>query len=382
MNRVNIRKINELNVLREIFNKAPTSRAAVTSELGLTKSTVYSIFTALSEAGFIYDIGQGSSTRSGGRKPALTNFNAQAGYTINTKINRGTISCMLNWLDGSTIAYQEYPVNGTTGSQYLLALYEVITTAKLTDQKLLGISVAIYGVVHDNQIIKATISDLADYNLAEVLQSRFEVPVVIGNEANMEALFIRDFTRSTTVKSAIAVSLLDGIGAGIIIDSKLYTGVHSEAGEIGHLPFYGLNNPVPIENLSADTAVIAQLQKVQENAVNIVDIRKGFDSEDPTVMPILQRFCTGIAMVLQHLVLAFDPEKIIVSSQILRAIPELLTQIEQQVQPFAHDETPIVLSDNPDQGALLGGSAAVARQVLGLTDGELVFKNRTAPQIN
>lgn len=382
MNRINIRKINELNVLREIFNKAPTSRAAVTSELGLTKSTVYSIFTGLQEAGFIYDIGQGSSTRSGGRKPALTNFNMQAGYTINTKINRTTISCMLNWLDGSVISYEEYPVSGEDVSQYLLALYDAITAVKLVDQKLLGISVAIYGVVHNNRIIKSTLAELVNYNLAEILQSRFNVPVVLENEANLAAVYIRDFTRNNSVKSAIAVSLLDGIGAGIIIDGHLYTGTHSEAGEIGHALFYGLKEPVPIETLCSDHAVVEQLNALEGTNVHIADIRKDFDSEKPEVMTILNQFCLGIGMALQNLVLAFDPDEIVLSSAILQGIPELLIMIKMQIQPFAHKKTEIILADNPNQGSLLGGSALIAREILKLPDGELVFRKRNIPLSN
>jgi Transcriptional regulator/sugar kinase len=189
MNRLSIRKINESNVLREVFNKAPISRADVSKTLELTKSTVYSIFTKLENDDLIYDIGQGSSTRSGGRKPALTNFNANAGYTINTKINQNSIGCMLNWLDGSTISYQEYPLEGQDVSQRLLALYQAIKLSQLDNKDLLGISVSIYGVVRDNHVIKANISELAEYDLVQILQSRFNVPVLLGNEANMEAIY-------------------------------------------------------------------------------------------------------------------------------------------------------------------------------------------------
>lgn len=382
MNRLSIRKINESNVLREVFNKAPISRADVSKTLELTKSTVYSIFTKLENDDLIYDIGQGSSTRSGGRKPALTNFNANAGYTINTKINQNSIGCMLNWLDGSTISYQEYPLEGQDVSQRLLALYQAIKLSQLDNKDLLGISVSIYGVVRDNHVIKANISELAEYDLVQILQSRFNVPVLLGNEANMEALYIRDFTQTQTIKSAVSLSLLDGIGAGIVINGDLYTGNQGEAGEIGHALYYGLKKPVPIEDLCSDLAVMKQLEKIRGKEIDIVDLRQGFDSEDAEVMKILTTFCNGISMVVQNLILSFDPEKIVISSEILRAIPELLTTIIENVSPFAHKKTPIVLSDNPEQISLLGGCALITRSVLGLPQGELVFKNRNVPQIN
>lgn len=382
MNRLSIRKINESNVLREVFNKAPISRTDVSKTLELTKSTVYSIFTKLENDDLIYDIGQGSSTRSGGRKPALTNFNAQVGYTINTKINQDSVSCMLNWLDGSTISYQEYPLEGQDVSQRLLALYQAIKLSQLDNKDLLGISVSIYGVVRDNHVIKANIAELSEYDLVQILQSRFNVPVLLGNEANMEALFIRDFTQAQTIKSAVSLSLLDGIGAGIVIDGKLYTGDQGEAGEIGHALYYGLEKPIPIENLCSDLAVMQQLQRVTGTEVDIVNLRKGFDSEDTEVMQVLNTFCNGISMVLQNLIFSFDPEKIVISSEIIRAIPELLDKIMEQVSPFAHKQTPVVLADNPEQVSLLGGCALITRSILGLLKGELVFKNRNVPQIN
>lgn len=380
MNRVSIRKINEINVLREIFNQSPTSRAAVAKTLKLTKSTVYSIFTQLANDDLIYDLGQGTSTSSGGRKPALTNFNAQAGYTINTKINHNTISCMTNWLDGSVIAYQEFPISGTDASQRLLSLYQAIKLAELDDYDLLGISVAVYGIVRDNHVIRATIEDLAEYDLVQILQSRFNVPVRLGNEANLAALYTRDFA-ARPVKSAVVLSLSDGIGAGIIIDGQLYTGAHSEAGEIGHALYYGLNpaKPVPIQTVCSDSAIFNRLATVKESSIDLTDIRRWYDADDAKVMAVLADFCLGIQMVLQNLMLSFDPEQVVVSSEILRALPELLDQIKQALQPTSDHEVTINLTSSVDQAPLLGGCALISRQVLGLTTGELIFKNRTLP---
>lgn len=379
MNRVSIRRINELNVLREIFNQAPTSRADVAKNLNLTKSTVYSIFTQLANDNLIYDIGQGSSTSSGGRKPALTNFNANAGYTINTKINNDTISCMTNWLDGSIIAYQEFPVTGKTASQRLLSLYQSIKLSKIEGYDLLGISVAVYGIVRDNHVVRATLSDLPQFDLVQVLQSRFNVPVILGNEANMSALHIRDFTTVKPIKSAVALSLSDGVNAGMIIAGNLYIGARSEAGEVGHALYYGLNSdqPVEIQDVAADSAIFTRLGQMKQTTVNIADLRRWYDDEDSETLQVLKDFCLSISMVLQNLILSFDPEKIVIGSKIMRAIPELLTIVKQQGH-FGED-VPLVLAKNVDQNALLGGCALITRHVLGLPTGELVFKNRNSP---
>ncbi|HIY93956.1 ROK family transcriptional regulator [Companilactobacillus sp. HBUAS56275] len=382
MNRLTIRRINELNVLREVFNQTPTSRAAVAKKLGLTKSTVYNIFTTLANDNLIYDIGQGNSTRSGGRKPVLTNFNAQAGYTINTKINQATISCMTNWLDGSIVNYQEFPIDGKDASQQLLALYQAIKLSTLDDTDLMGISVAIYGVVKDNHIVKALSPDLAQYDLVQILQSRFNVPVLLENEANLAALAIKDFSGGT-IKNALALSLTDQIGVGSIIAGQLYTGTISQAGEIGAARYYGLGseNMVSLEEVGSDRAVFKEIQTLKQTSVVIADIRRWYDLGDETVQEILKNFETSMVIILQNLFLLFDPEKVVVSSRILQSVPELLKEIEEKLSQVLDHPVDIEVASNVNNNSLLGGCAMITRSILELPDADLQFKNRTMPTV-
>lgn len=383
MNRLTIRRINELNVLREVFNQTPTSRAAVAKKLGLTKSTVYNIFTTLANDNLIYDIGQGNSTRSGGRKPVLTNFNAQAGYTINTKINQVTISCMTNWLDGSIVNYQEFPIDGKDASQQLLALYQAIKLSTLDDTDLMGISVAIYGVVKDNHIVKALSPDLAQYDLVQILQSRFNVPVLLENEANLAALAIKDFSGGT-IKNALALSLTDQIGVGSIIAGQLYTGTISQAGEIGAARYYGLGseNMVSLEEVGSDRAVFKEIQTLKQTSVVIADIRRWYDLGDETVQEILKNFETSMVIILQNLFLLFDPEKVVVSSRILQSVPELLKEIEDKLSQVLDHPVDIEVASNVNNNSLLGGCAMITRSILELPDADLQFKNRTMPTVS
>ena len=383
MNRLTIRRINELNVLREVFNQTPTSRAAVAKKLGLTKSTVYNIFTKLANDNLVYDIGQGNSTRSGGRKPVLTNFNAQAGYTINTKINQATISCMTNWLDGSVVNYQEFPIDGKDASKQLLALYQAIKLSTLDNADLMGISVAIYGVVKDNHIVKAMSQDLIQYDLVQILQSRFNVPVLLENEANLAALAIKDFS-GISIQDAIALSLTDQIGVGAIINGQLYSGKNSRAGEIGSGKYYGLGNKslLSLENVGSDQAVFTQIQDLKQSSVVIADIRRWYDLGDEIVQEVLKNFETSIIIILQNIFLLFDPEKVVISSRVLQAIPEIMKRVEKELSQVVDHEFYIEVSDSVSSNSLLGGCAMITRRILELPDADLQFKNRTMPTVS
>ncbi|KRL31090.1 xylose repressor [Companilactobacillus paralimentarius DSM 13238 = JCM 10415] len=366
-----------------MFNQTPTSRAAVAKKLGLTKSTVYNIFTKLANDNLVYDIGQGNSTRSGGRKPVLTNFNAQAGYTINTKINQATISCMTNWLDGSVVNYQEFPIDGKDASKQLLALYQAIKLSTLDNADLMGISVAIYGVVKDNHIVKAMSQDLIQYDLVQILQSRFNVPVLLENEANLAALAIKDFS-GISIQDAIALSLTDQIGVGAIINGQLYSGKNSRAGEIGSGKYYGLGNksPLSLENVGSDQAVFTQIQDLKQSSVVIADIRRWYDLGDEIVQEVLKNFETSIIIILQNIFLLFDPEKVVISSRVLQAIPEIMKRVEKELSQVVDHEFYIEVSDSVSSNSLLGGCAMITRRILELPDADLQFKNRTMPTVS
>lgn len=383
MNRLTIRRINELNVLREVFNQTPTSRADVAKKLGLTKSTVYNIFTQLENDNLVYDIGQGNSTSSGGRKPVLTNFNAQAGYTINTKINSNSVSCMANWLDGSMIDHKEFPTEGKEASQQLLALYSGIKLMELDNSDLMGISVAIDGAVKNNQIVCAVKNDLANFDLVQVIQSRFNVPVIVENEANLAALAIRDFS-DQEIESAAAVSLFDRVGVGMIIDGQLYSGKNSQAGEIGNARYLGLGSsqPTALDEVGSDQAVINNLTDLKGKPVVIADIKRWYDLEDEDTLEVLKNFQASLSIILQNILLLFDPEKVVLSSKVLRAIPELLSEVDDVLSNVVNHPINIEMADSTNNDNLLGGCALITRSILELPKAELKFKKRTVPSVD
>lgn len=66
------------------------------------------------------------------------------------------------------------------------------------------------------------------------LKKRFEVPVVIENDANCLALAEYFTGFEGKFRSVMAVILGTGVGSGLILDGKLYRGSRGAGGEIGH----------------------------------------------------------------------------------------------------------------------------------------------------
>lgn len=77
--------------------------------------------------------------------------------------------------------------------------------------------------------------NLRDYPLADLVSEKCKMPVKMTNDANAAALGEAKFGAGKNYSDSILVTLGTGVGAGIIIDGKLYEGNKSAGAEIGHM---------------------------------------------------------------------------------------------------------------------------------------------------
>ncbi len=71
--------------------------------------------------------------------------------------------------------------------------------------------------------------------LKKLIQERFDVPVAIGNDANLAALGEWRFGAGIGHRNLVYFTVSTGIGGGVIIDNQLLLGSHGLAAELGHV---------------------------------------------------------------------------------------------------------------------------------------------------
>ncbi len=71
--------------------------------------------------------------------------------------------------------------------------------------------------------------------VVDELKKYIDKPIYIGNDANCAALGEYFALNDDSIENFVAVTLGTGVGGGIIINKKLYTGANGSAGEIGHI---------------------------------------------------------------------------------------------------------------------------------------------------
>jgi len=77
--------------------------------------------------------------------------------------------------------------------------------------------------------------------LKAILEERYRVPVYVNNDANCFAAGEKHFGKLAPYDSAVGLIVGTGLGAGIIANGRLYSGVSCGAGEFGMLPYLDRN---------------------------------------------------------------------------------------------------------------------------------------------
>lgn len=379
INQDSMRDLNLKLMLQTLFNNPQTTRIDISNQLKLNKSTITSLYNALYEADYIREIGQGTSSGAGGRRPILIKFNQRFGYSINFELGHHHLRMMVNWSNGEKISFSSIPVINASIHDVVQNMKERIRNTKIpeADHGLLGISIAINGIVDDNTIIDSPFIDMKDVDLVSAL-SEFQVPVLLENEANLSAIAVRDFITHGKKHNIMALDVHNGIGAGIIINNKLYRGRYGQAGEIGRSFFYKdtlTNSTRPIEQSFSEDAIINELKDLK--GLSHLDrelFLQYYRADDPQAKELMTKFLNALGFIIYNVDQGFSPDIIYLQSRIVGEIPSLLDVIIQQyIKLKPNNHLAIKLSPMVEAAPLYGGASLVIHKVLDLMNYDLRF---------
>jgi glucokinase len=108
---------------------------------------------------------------------------------------------------------------------------------RLREEDLMGIGIGCAGHIRFRDGVIITTSNLKgfkNYPLRDAVQSNFNVPVILDNDANAQAFGEFKFGAGIGFSDMVFLTISTGIGAGIVINSRLYRGYTGTAGEFGH----------------------------------------------------------------------------------------------------------------------------------------------------
>ena len=228
------RSHNRALVLQILYTTGAQSRADVARETGLTRVTVSDLVAGLIAEGLVVELGQREDARPG--KPATLIDVDRAAFRIvgvDLSEHQRFLGAVID-LDGGIVARAEVDRAGATGERAVTLVIELVRELlQSTTIPVLGIGVGSPGVVDPLGVVRSAPNlGWSDVALQARLAEEFDLPVHVGNDANVAVLAEHG---STHLDDLLLVKIGHGVGAGLIIGGRPVIGGGFAAGEIGHV---------------------------------------------------------------------------------------------------------------------------------------------------
>jgi len=235
-----IRRLNRSAVLDLIRERSPISRSEIARQLNMSMPTVMRVAHQLQDEDLVR--WSGDSEVTGGRPGSLLEFNADGYAVLGLDLGGTKMFGTIADLGGNiqTEIYRPWESNDPDQAleQVCALISDLLSRARPPPQQIRGIGVGAPGVTlfESGVVTWAPSLGWRDLPLKDILARRFGLPVVVENDVNLAALGEYGFGAARRASSAACIAVGTGIGAGIVIDRKIYRGFNQSAGEVGYLP--------------------------------------------------------------------------------------------------------------------------------------------------
>ncbi len=240
-----VKHINRSVLLRLVRARPGLSRAQLSTESGLTKSTVGLLIKELLEEGWLEQTD--TTTPAGlGRPSTPLQINGKARGLLGVELAVDCIRVVGVSLVGEVIC-SEHEVLRSSAPQkvcrqvarLVAKLYAVLVARGYQPS---GLGVGLPGAFDETtgavwfapnlawrhvNILPQILSALAEQGIPSM-------PVHVQNDADTGALSEYEFVSGLTISALVFVACGVGVGAGIVLNDRLFTGAQGMAGEIGH----------------------------------------------------------------------------------------------------------------------------------------------------
>lgn len=117
------------------------------------------------------------------------------------------------------------------------SLHMLIQTATATGRNIEAIGIGIPGLIANDGYIYSSVNllPLQGFNLARSISNATGLPTISLNDANASALGEKQYGAGRPYSSILVLTLGTGVGSGLILDNRLWTGIDGVAAEFGHV---------------------------------------------------------------------------------------------------------------------------------------------------
>jgi len=254
--------------------------------------------------------------------------------------------------DGKIESSVARPISNTAGAGVVLdEVFSAIDA--VLDGGVSGIGFCVPSVVDVDSGVVYSVANIPSWRevpLKEELERRYGVRSFINNDANAFAIGELYFGKGRGYRNLVGIVIGTGLGAGVVINGRLYSGTNCGAGEIGNIPY----RESTLESYCSGTFL--QRESGMDGEAVYDRARVG----DPFAQELLASVGTALGDAILIVLYAYDPEIVILGGSVSRAYPffeqAMREQLESYAFPHALRRLQIARTETNDV-ALLGAAA-------------------------
>lgn len=234
---------------------------------------------------------------------------------------------------------------------------QAIENANITIEDVESIGIGVPGAVNPETGVIEYSANLFFHNwsVVEMMEERLNKKVKIENDANAAALGEYLAGSAKGAKNAVAITLGTGVGGGIIIDGKIYSGSNYAGAELGHMVIVkggkecacgrhgcweayasatGLIN-LTKEKILTEKPDFSYMLKLCDDDIINVSGRTAFDAMaegDPLAKQVVEEYISYLATGVVNIINIFQPDVLCIGGGVSNQGENLLAPLRQIVE--------------------------------------------------
>jgi predicted NBD/HSP70 family sugar kinase/biotin operon repressor len=344
------RERNRSRVVAALREAGAASRADLVRVTGLSRTTIASIVGDLEREGMLVEREEsGGASERGGRPPRLLSFSRSAGAAVGIDFGKRHLRVAAADLSHTILAETERPMRtddpAETGLDTAAELVEeVLAEAGVPRGDVIGVGLGLPGPIDMRSGRVGSSSILPGWvgvRAAEEFGSRLGLPVYVDNDANLGALAELQWGAAAGCRNAAYLKVSTGIGAGLIVDGKLFHGSGGMAGEIGHTiiqeqgPVCRCGKRGCLETLAGAAALVELLKGTHGPGLTTQGLLSAAAAGDSGARRVLADAGRHIGTAVATLCDLLNPELIVVGGELSAVGEVLLDPLREQVHRHA-----------------------------------------------
>lgn len=352
----------------------------LSKELDLSVPTVTKFVSEMCEEGYINEYGKLET--SGGRHPILYGLNPESGYFIGVDIKKFAVNIgLINFKGDMVDLKMDIPYKLENTPEALEELCRIISNfikkTKIKTDKILNININISGRVNPELGYSFSHFNFSERPLAEILTEKIGYQISINNDTR--AMTYGEFLRGCVKgeKNIIFVNISWGLGIGIIIDGKIYTGKSGFSGEFGHVNVFDNEilchcgkkgcleteasgsalHRILLERIkNGASSILSNRVNTCETPLTLDEIIAAVNKEDLLCIEIVEEIGQKLGKHIAGLINIFNPELVIIGGTLTQTGDYITQPIKSAIRKYSLN---LVNKDSVITTSKLKGEAGV-----------------------